>query len=137
MSDVEHPLVIAVNGFGLNHPASSVRDAAHEAFHGQFVRAKVWHREDVHKKLVRKLQRADLWIHELRARAVEQIVCTHFAVECGPLEDWVSMSVMEAIRGRLPYAELEPSLDIAGKLLGDRETKLAAAKVIKLVKVKS
>ncbi|HEY5553047.1 MAG TPA: hypothetical protein VIK52_14235 [Opitutaceae bacterium] len=101
-----------------NGKPRDLRDAAHEAFHALTVNARNWDREKIHRALVRKFDRAHLWIHEMHARAVEQLVCRHFGVECGTLESWVHVSVMEAIKTGAPFADSGDSLNIARYFMG-------------------
>ena len=122
-----------------NEPiGSGLRDAAHEAFHALTVKAgpKSWQREKVHAKLVRKFMRAELWLHEMEARAVEQAVCKALGVECGSVEQWVFTSSMEAIKRGLPYGEYNPSLAYVERYMTTAACGEWAAKILALGEVK-
>ena len=65
---------------------------------------------------------AELWLFELRARAVEALVCQHFGYEYD-LEHWVVMSSMEGIQNRLPQAAPEDSIPLVEKMMSEDVTK--------------
>ena len=102
---------------GVRPGADGLRDAAHEAFHALAVGAGSWNRERVHRALCRQFVGANLWIHEMEARGVEQVVCMKLGVDCGSLGQWVATSAMEAIKGRLPYADPSVSEGIARRFM--------------------
>ena len=109
-----------------------VRDAAHEAFHALTVGARNWDREKVHAKLLRKFNRAELWVHEMQARAVEQLVCEALSEPTKSLDEWVGVSILEAIKYHMPYADHGVSLDIARTYLERRDTKRWALRIARL-----
>lgn len=134
----DHPLVALCKKHG--NDASDIRDAAHEIFHAQTADTQNWDREVVHKKLVRALKpmgRAGLWLHELQARAVEQIVSKHFGYDCGTLESWVHVSMMEAMKFGLPYAEFDQSMEFAQRYLAQPRIQRFAQEIIDLVEPKT
>jgi hypothetical protein len=104
--------------------SDNLRDAAHETFHALTVKAKTWERDVVHAKLVRKFDRAELWMHEMQARAVEQLVCKRYGIDCGPLDEWVFTSIREAMSHRLPFGEFDVSLHVAQRYMDDLRTGL-------------
>lgn len=128
----DHPLVALCKSKGNN--ASDIRDAAHEIFHAREAGSKSWDREAVHRALTRKMAGpAFLWIHELKARAIEQLVCKHFGFDCGTLEHWVGISIFEALKRGLPYAEMDISLPHTQSFLTNRHVLSEAAAIIALV----
>ncbi len=129
----DHPLVALCKAHGNN--ASDVRDAAHEIYHAQAIAEQDWtdwDREVVHAHLVGQFARAELWLHELKARAVEQLVCKHFDYDCGPLSKWVHISAMEAIKFGMPYADHSVSMSIAEDLMEDDAVIADAQHIINL-----
>lgn len=85
-----------------------LRDAAHEASHA--IEAKVpdgkWERESVHGyilKLEKKLGRSAMIGSELRARAVEQIVCRRLGTDPGTVDRWALVSAIEAAKRGLSF----------------------------------
>jgi hypothetical protein len=131
----EHPLLRVCRERG-NH-AWNLRDAAHEAFHALSVDATDWEREAVHRKLMHKFRGASLWVHEMQARAAEQIVCAHFGEPPGPIEEWVHWSIMEAIKFRLPFADYDMSLDAARDSLSSAAVQKLAKRIIVLGEAES
>lgn len=129
--DEPHALVRLCRRRG--NDASDLRDAAHEIFHARTVVGKDWDREVVHAKLVRAFKvGADLWVHEMQARAVEQLVCRHYGHGCRELEHWVNMSIMEAIKFRLPYGEYDASLACARIAMTSSRVLSEVAAIIRL-----
>jgi hypothetical protein len=97
-------IIAAVTARGCNPPPRNLRDAAHEAYHAMGVEAEDWHREAVHREMLQAYPGVMLWSEELRARAVEQLVCA--ALDDGrmhELEGYVTTSMLEALKGRLPH----------------------------------
>jgi hypothetical protein len=128
----DHPLVALCKQHG--NDAQNIRDAAHEIFHARAAGTENWDREVVHRKLKRVFPRpAFLWLHELKARAIEQLVSKHFGYDCGALEGWVHTSIMEAIKYGLPFADMEISLPHATSYLTDRGVLREAQAIIALV----
>lgn len=131
MSD-PHPLVLLAHARG-NHP-SDLRDAAHEAFHALSVGLEEdWDRETIHEALVERFGGAELWLHELQARAVEQLVCAEFGVETNPIEHWVHWSILEAIKFRQPVdMNFDRAVKTTRRLLDNADVKRWAKKIGKL-----
>lgn len=127
-----HTLIEICQAHG--NDARNVRDAAHEAFHALVVNAKKsWDREKVHRALKRKFKvPAMLWLNEMQARAVEQIVSQHFEYACAPLETRIHLSIMEAIKFQMPYGDFDTSLRCAQRYLTDPEVQQWAGRVIAL-----
>ena len=92
------------------------RFAVHEAAHGIETGAKKWSSDTLNRALEdTSTFRANLWVSELRARIVEERVCAEFNIPY-VLKDWLHMSIMEAVKWRLPYADLDLSMDVCGQL---------------------
>lgn len=111
--------------------ARDVRDAAHEAFHALYVNARDWDREKVHAKLKKRFDKAGLWIHEMQARAVEQLVCRHYGIDAGELDGWVFVSIREAVSHRLPFGEFDVSLQLARQFMDDPRARLWVNEIVK------
>jgi len=117
-----------------------VRDAAHEAFHAMTAGVDDWDRENIHEALVALFDRrggnADFWLHEMEARAVEQIVCERLGVPTKAIEAWYHTSVLEAMKGALPYhcGDGDPTLAYARKRLTHPATLAAAERIIDAAK---
>jgi hypothetical protein len=131
----EHPLLRVCREHG--NLTRDLRDAAHEAFHALSVNARDWEREAVHRKLMLKFRGARLWLHEMEARAAEQIVCAHFGEPIDPIEDWVHWSIMEAIKFRLPFADYDMSLHAARHSLSSAAVQKLAQRIIVLGEAES
>lgn len=127
-------IISAVRARGNEPIGSGLRDAAHEAFHALTVKAgpKLWQREKVHAKLMRKFKRAELWLHEMEARAVEQAVCKALGVDCGSVEEWVFTSSMEAIKRGLPHGEYNQSLAYVERYMASESCAKWTAKILAL-----
>jgi hypothetical protein len=91
---------------GRGSDASDLRDAAHEAYHAIYAHAKRWDRESIHKALCKRIRknwgrgeyyRSELIRQELRARAVEWIVCETLGVEYD-LDKWADSVFWEAAK---------------------------------------
>lgn len=92
--DAEHFLAI-VQARGSD--ARDVRDAAHEACHAlQWGVTRPWTRDNIHAKKPR--DRVSGIRSELLARAVEQLVCAEFAIDCGTVEKWAHVCWMEMLK---------------------------------------
>ena len=77
--------------------AADLRDAAHEACHAleSDLRGK-WTRDRIHTKLTRGVfSRMFLVESEIKARAVEQIVCKRLGVETDPVDSWAAVALLE------------------------------------------
>jgi hypothetical protein len=98
-------IIAAVRKRGNEPLGTSLRDAAHEAF------------------------------HEMEARAVEQAVCKALGVDCGTLDQWVFTSSMEAIKRGLPHGEYNPSLAYVERYMTTAACAEWAAKIIALGEV--
>lgn len=132
----EHPLVAAVRARGTNGLRSNdVRDAAHEAFHALSAGTTgKWEREHVHRALTKKFKRAELWVHEMQARAVEQVVCKRLGVSPdGDITKWVIISCFEAIKRGMPYCRPDEALPIAKAYLARSSTTEWADKIVALM----
>lgn len=78
--------------------ATDLRDAAHEAHHAIFARVKGrWTRKNIDRAL-QKLHRSDRVGDEMRARAVEQLVCRFLGVDPGTVEKWAGISCLESMQ---------------------------------------
>ena len=88
-------LMVAVTSRGSD--ADDPRDAAHEACHALDARMRgPWEREAIHRALERRHGRiGDLIFAEVRARAVEQIVCRDLGVDPHSVEHWATIVVLE------------------------------------------
>lgn len=115
-----------------NNRPSDIRDAAHEAFHALTVGARNWEREHVHRLLVKKFSRAELWVHEMQARAVEQLVCDTLREPYKGVDEWVNVSILEAIKGGLPYADYDMSRHVAQTMLRRQDTISWARRIARL-----
>jgi len=110
-----------------------LRDAVHEACHAlDFdVPEGEWDRETIHSAVL-EAERVDIVIAEMKARAVERVVCERLGQ---PLEDpdhWLMIAAMEMMKG----VQISVSLDawkagIEGRLKS-RETLAMADQVIGL-----
>lgn len=101
-------IIAAVQSHGSD--AQDLRDAAHEACHAIDAKLRgLWERERIHRALSRKYgNRGSLVFAEVRARAVEQIVCTDLGVDCGTVERWAHVTFLETLKNMqilLPSAE--------------------------------
>lgn len=97
---MQENLIATVCAYG--GKTDDLRDAAHEACHALElnVPAGQWDRDSIHE-VVRRLPKQRLAATEVRARAVEQLVCTMFGVDAGDIEFWACITVMEGVRGGL------------------------------------
>jgi len=78
--------------------ATDIRDAAHEACHAIEAHAEKWDRDGVHYAVVKKWKRpADQLGAEVRARAVERMVCEHFGAEYDT-EEWLGVAALETMK---------------------------------------
>ncbi len=114
--------------------AINLRDAAHEAHHAieAGVPAGKWDRETIHRYVVR-MGRADAARSEIRARAVEQIVCRRFGVDCGTVEKWALIAYMEAAKHRIPFfPSVEMVADLVTRAMAAPEAEAMADAVIAL-----
>ncbi len=95
MSDTEHPFVTAVRARG--NDARDIRDAAHEACHALDFKVKgKWTRVAIDRAKPRRL--GEQLMHEILARAVEQLVCRHYEYNCGSVEKWAHTAQMEMLK---------------------------------------
>lgn len=77
--------------------ATNIRDAAHEMCHALETGTDDWSRNGVHEGLVDKWERGDLVAAEIRARAVERMVCEDFSVEYD-IDHWMMIAWMETTK---------------------------------------
>lgn len=111
--------VAAARSAGIEDIADGdVRDAAHEVFHALTAKLpEPWRREATHAALVRLFpgrRRAELWVHELHARVVEQRVCRELGVDPrGDLSRWVYQSAFEALKTSVPHIDPVKSIPLA------------------------
>lgn len=125
-------LVEAVRARGSD--ASDTRDAAHEAFHALAAGVNgPWRRERVHEALCGVLSGPELWLHELRARAVERVACERRGEDPGEMTQWVSLSCMEAMKRGLPYSAPDLALRMVERMLTEDETLQAVERVLALM----
>lgn len=83
--------------------AMDLRDAAHEAHHALVLGVPVgkWDRKTIDcyaQRAIRKNGRGFGLADETMARAVEQLVCADFGVDCGTVERCALVASMEAIK---------------------------------------
>ena len=133
MASTAEELILAVQSRGSD--AIDLRDAAHEASHALEAGARRWDREAIHRALLRKFRRpGDLVASEVEARAVEQLVCAHFGVDCGKVERWADWSILEALKHRLPIiTDRQFMVKAIRTRMASKRTQAHAAKVIALV----
>lgn len=117
--------------------AEDVRDAAHEAFHALENRvAAPWTRERVHEAMLARYETkppAELWLHELIARILEQVVCSKLGADAGgDLKHWITVSSFEAVRRGVPYGRPEASYQMALNLAETRHVQRWAIKLLAL-----
>jgi hypothetical protein len=117
-------VIAAVRARG--NDAKDLRDASHEACHAiEAGIATGWKRDAIHSALSAKVgdTRAGLWVAEMRARAVEQIVCERLGVDPGmALDDAVGLAIMESLHFGLPWAEHDVSVSLARRQMTDPTT---------------
>lgn len=131
-------IIAAIRARGNN--ATDLRDAAHEAHHAlQFdVKPGKWNRETIHRAIVKGGRRAfgEAVFDEIRARAVEQIVCADYGVETGAsLEAWAMTSFMEA--GKNSGIWTPSDFDWAGKIRERMATPAARADADRVIALAS
>jgi hypothetical protein len=69
---------------------------------------------------------------EIMARAVEQIVCRDFGVDCGSVESWATVACMEAIKSGIKYPSLSWFVDRVNEYMKSNEARIAANLVVQL-----
>lgn len=114
--------------------ATNLRDAAHEAHHAieAGVPAGKWDRETIHSYVMR-MRPGDAARSEIRSRAVEQIVCRRFGVDCGTVEHWAFIACMEALKYRIPFfAEMGTVVDLVTRTMATPEAEAMADAVMAL-----
>ena len=114
--------------------ATTVRDAAHEAHHALDAGlSDLWEREAIHEALCEKRSGAHLWLAEIEARVIEQLVCEALGADPGgSLDHWLCVSAMEAIKYRLPFAGHAISLRYAERMRSDAKVLAAYEAVLAL-----
>lgn len=122
-------LIEAVRAKGSD--ARDLRDAAHEACHALMWKAKKWDRDSIHKKKPRGLSYAVA--DEITARAVEQLVCAEFGVDCGTVEHWAGVCFMEMIKNeRVSLPSYEWVVDAVKKSMKTDKAREMSKRVIAL-----
>jgi hypothetical protein len=100
MSEQVERLIAAVRKRGSD--ARDLRDAVHEASHGLRLKMHLdtWDREEIHAACM-DLRPGDVYVEELMARAVEQVVCDRLGQPAGPVKEWAHITWMEAFKNGL------------------------------------
>lgn len=125
-------LIAVIRAHG--NDATNLRDAAHEAHHAieAGVPAGKWDRETIHR-YVMKMRQGDAARSEIRSRAVEQIVCRRFGVDCGTVEHWAFIACMEAMKYRIPFFQsVETVVDLVTRTMATPEAEAMADAVMAL-----
>lgn len=138
MSNKAEVFLAAVRAMGSD--AADVRDAAHEAHHALTSGLKqTWTRDRIHDALMDRFERvrANLWLHEIEARVVEQIICKKLKVKTEPLDHWLAISAMEAIKFHLPYTHPAEASRIARQFQKQAGTAVSVKNVLFLAEAKS
>lgn len=123
-------LIRAIRSKG--NDATNLRDAVHEAHHA--LSAKVvgpWDRENIHRHVMR-MGRGHAAFDEITARAVEQMVCHDFGIDCGSVEKWAHIACMEAIKSNIAYPSLTWFVDRVNECMKRGETRSAADWIVLL-----
>lgn len=111
-----------------------VRDAAHEACHALDAKLEdKWTRDNVHEALKEfcNHDRGTMLYHEIRARAVEMLVCQQLGVEYD-LQSWANTCFMESMKnGILPpsYEWLVDHIERQAKMM---KTRLMVKRIMEL-----
>ena len=122
--------IIRANG----NDATTLRDAVHEAYHAleSGTPAGKWDRETIHR-YVTKMGRGRAALSEIRARAVEQIVCRRFGVDCGTVDHWAFIACMEAMKFRTPFfGDVATVIDLIKQTMATPEAETWADTVMAL-----
>lgn len=126
-------VILAIRARGSD--ATDLRDAAHEAWHA--IEAAIpegqWDRNTISARVKRK-GRGWAAASEVKARAVEQIVCQRMGVPAGrhKLEDWVGTSCMEAIKFREPFLPYTDALAAVKRYMASKDVQKDADTIIAL-----
>jgi len=131
-------LVLALRARGVD--ATDLRHCVHEASHALDAKMRgPWSNEGV-SVAMKRLGPGRAAASEIRARAVEQIVCKRLGVVTKPLDYWVGMSVMESCKFREPFLSFKDALAAATRSMGTRAAEERATEILALaakpVKVK-
>lgn len=122
--------IIRANG----NDATTLRDAAHEAHHAieSGTPAGKWDRETINR-YVTKMGRGNAARSEIRARAVEQIVCRRFGVDPGTVDHWAFIACMEAMKFRAPFfGDMATVIDLINRTMATPEAEAWADAVMAL-----
>jgi hypothetical protein len=125
-------LIAVIRAHG--NDATNLRDAAHEAHHAieAGVPAGKWDRETIHRYVMR-MRQGDAARSEIRSRAVEQIVCRRFGVDCGTVEHWSFIACMEAMKYRIPFFQsVDTVVDLVTRTMATPEAEAMADAVMAL-----
>lgn len=126
-------IILAIRARGSD--ATDLRDAAHEAHHA--IEAGIpegkWDRDTISRAVKRK-GRSWAAASEVKARAVEQVVCMRLGVPAGrhPLEQWVLVSCMEAMKFREPFLEYTVALKAVQRRMSSDDVQQDADAIIAL-----
>lgn len=71
---------------------------------------------------------------EMTARAVEQIVCSDFGVECWTVDHAAHIAIMESIKSGLPYAPFKDTVGMIGEIMTSARGRECADRVVALAK---
>jgi hypothetical protein len=114
--------------------ATDLRDAAHEAHHALVAGARRWDRNSIHNALMRYTKGAPgaLVFEEVKARAVEQLVCKDLGVECWPVEKAAHIAWMETTKSLRLLVPTNFFDEAIKKHLDSPTTRAAADAIIKL-----
>lgn len=131
MRPTAEQIIEAVQARG--NDARGLRDAAHEAHHA--LEAKVpagrWDRESIHRAVMR-MGRGKAAASEVMARAVEQIVCADFGVDCGTVERWAFVACTEALKSGVAFPGVTWFADAVRGVMTTETARAAADSVIAL-----
>lgn len=85
-----------------------LRDAAHEASHALDVGLEhgQWDRESIHSAVMQR-GRAFAVLSEIKARAVEQMVCADLGIDPGDVKRWALIACMEAVKNGIALPGLD------------------------------
>lgn len=126
-------VIAAIRAMGSD--ADDLRDAAHEAHHAieAGIPAGRWDRDTI-SRYVKRMGPGRAAASEVRARAVEQVVCARLGVPAGrhKLEDWVGTSVTEAIKFREPFLKYEDAVKAVKARLASKDVQKDADAIIAL-----
>lgn len=123
-------IIAAVQARG--NDATTLRDAAHEAHHALSAGLDgPWDRESIHAAVM-AMGRGEAAADEIMARAVEQIVCRDFGIDCGSVKDWAMYACIESIKSGIAYPSLNWFVERVNDYMKTRAAREAADRVIAL-----